>query len=681
MLVLGISGGADHVFENRDFLYPYGEVHDSAAALVEDGKIIAAIEEERLNRIKHTNKGPISALRFCLDRYGVRLSDVDKLVVAADEQVVAKVVRFRDYRRPEGEPLKDPRGLVQELLTRATEERIDDDKITFVHHHIAHAVSAYSLSGYDRGLVLTMDGGGDDVAGTVLNGEGSSLELLSRTPMSKSLGLFYLNVVGFLGYSLFDEYKVMGLAPYGNPEKYRSLFRSFYELLPDGDYVLKMDLPDALAGVTPPRKKKAPFLQVHKDIAAALQESLEEIVFHVLRHYKAQTGQRNLCLSGGVAHNCTLNGKLLYSGMFDRVFVQPAAHDGGLALGAAIYPFLGGSSGAAPSSRRLEHVFFGRDIESAERIEEILTGWNRLIDFERFDDIVDSTARLLAGGAVVGWVQGPSEFGPRALGNRSIIADPRPAENKDIINAMVKKREAYRPFAPSVLEEQAAEFFDLPPIENDFSFMTYVVKVRKEKQHLLRATTHVDGTARIQTVSKKTNGKYWSLIDAFGKITGVPVLLNTSFNNNAEPIVDSATDAIVTFLTTKLNYLVVGDYLVTKKQAERDAYLALIPSLPLYAKLVKTQKYVSVDELGTSFEIGSTVHSKYDVRISPKIYLLLSRAGGNKSFGELLAESQIADENDRGAVIDEMIELWSRRAITLAPRVADRDADPSISPA
>lgn len=675
MLVLGISGGADLVFENRDFLYPYGEVHDSAAVLVDKGNIVAAIEEERLNRIKHTNKGPISALRFCLDSYGAQLKDVDRLVVATDEQVIAKVIRFRDYRRIEGQPLKDPRGLVHELLVRGLREDIDDDKIMFVHHHFAHAVSAYWLSGYDSSLVLTMDGGGDDIAGMVLNAEDNSLKLLSRTPMSKSLGLFYLNVIGFLGYGLFDEYKVMGLAPYGDPEKFRTLFRSFYDLLPDGDYAFKMDLPDDLAGFAPSRKKKDPFLQVHKDIAAALQESLEEIVFHILRHYKAQTGQNSLCLSGGVAHNCTLNGKLLYSGMFEKVFVQPAAHDGGLALGAALYPFLKDSSNGVRSRSGLEHVLLGSKVETPEKINETLKEWESFLDFEYDRDIINTTARLLADGAVVGWVQGASEFGPRALGNRSIIADPRPAENKDIINAMVKKREAYRPFAPSVLEECAAEFFDLPEIENDFSFMTYVVKVREDKRHLLLATTHVDGTARIQTVSKKTNSRYWDLIDAFRKITGVPVVLNTSFNNHVEPIVDSVADAVVTFLTTQLNYLVVGDYLIKKKKIDPASYSDLMPSLPLYSRLVKTQEYISDDNMVTTYKISSTVHSKYDVQISSDTYLLLSRARENKTLGESLVNCDIAPGEGRSSVIDEMVELWSRRVIKLAPRRARHDQE------
>jgi len=668
MLVLGISGGLDQVYTERDFLFPYGTFHDSAAVLVEDGKVVAAIEEERLNRIKHTSKGAVSAIRFCLQSRGLHLNDLDQLTVYADEKGLGPGVRRAFYRRLEEKSVMGLRDIVHEMLVAGLGEDIDDRKLLFVPHHMAHAASAYVQSGYDRSLVLTIDGVGDAASGMILNGKGAELELLHVLPVQKSLGLFYLDVIRFLGYDQFEEYKVMGLAPYGDARRYRSVFRSFYKLLPDGDYTLNPDFPDILCKITHRRGKQEPFTQVYKDIAAALQESLEEIVFHIIAHYQKKTGQRRLCLAGGVAHNCSLNGKLLYSGMFEDIFVQPAAHDAGCAIGAALYPFFKQQSANGGSAKvtQLDHVFWGTEIGNGETIGKELEPWRDFLEFESRDDIAEHTAELLAQGFVVGWVQGRSEFGPRALGNRSIVADPRPAENKDIINSMVKKREAYRPFAPAVLEEYADEFFKLPRPGMFSPFMTFVVQVREEKRELLKATTHVDGTARIQTVSRLTNSSFWKLIDEFRKRTGVPVLLNTSFNNNAEPIVDSVQDAIVCFLTTKLHYLSVGNYLVSKKNIDRAAYLTLVPQLPPYARLTQTKKFVSNDQTATFFEIGNTYAKQFAVEVSQDIFHLLTMADGNATLGDLLSEPG-KFQADTNAIVDELVELWSKRVVKLKP--------------
>src|SRR5688572_21813287 len=314
--------------------------------------------------------------------------------------------------------------------------------------------------------------------------------------------------------------------------------------------------------------------------------------------------------------------------MFEDIFVQPAAHDAGCAIGAALYPFFKQQSANGGNGKvtQLDHVFWGTEIGNGEAVLNDLEQWRDFLEFESRDDIAEHTAELLAQGFVVGWVQGRSEFGPRALGNRSIVADPRPAENKDIINSMVKKREAYRPFAPAVLEEYADEFFKLPRPGMYSPFMTFVVQVREEMRELLKATTHVDGTARIQTVSRSTNSSFWQLIDEFRKRTGVPVLLNTSFNNNAEPIVDSVQDAIVCFLTTKLHYLSVGNYLVSKKNIDHAAYLTLVPQLPAYARLTQTKRFVSSDRTATFFEIGNSYAKQFAVEVSQDVFHLLATA-------------------------------------------------------
>jgi carbamoyltransferase len=393
---------------------------------------------------------------------------------------------------------------------------------------------------------------------------------------------------------------------------------------------------------------------------------LEEIVFHVVRHYRQLTRQKNLCLAGGVAHNCTLNGKLLRSGLFENIFVQPAAHDAGAALGAALYAYYQ-EKPKAKKLPQIEHVYWGTDIGGSQSILSQLTKWKDFVSIKKSEDICRETAELLASGNVVGWVQGRSEFGPRALGNRSILADPRPPENKDRINQMVKKREAYRPFAPSVLEEDVDEYFCVPAGQKALPFMIFIVDVKGDKCAALGAVTHVDGTARVQTVSKATNEIFWRLIDAFKAITGVPVLLNTSFNNNVEPIVDSVEDAIVCYLTTKLDYLIAGDYLVTRKELCWQDYLLLRPSLAPHATLHQTKKPNSCGTHSTQRFIQNTIDPQFQQSISPEVYSVLYSADGERRLKDIMAELGEADDRKVQAVILEVIDIWAQRHIVLRP--------------
>jgi len=479
------------------------------------------------------------------------------------------------------------------------------------------------------------------------------------------------------------------LAPYGNPEVYRDMFKTFYSLLPNGRHETHhqfFPVLNRLEGI--PREKDDPFTQVHKDVAAAIQDALEAIAFHILKHYKAKYNPKRLCLAGGVAQNCTLNGKILYSGMFDDVFVQPASTDAGTAIGGALYTYYTEAKQKPVGQRRLEHVYWGTDIGDNDQILQTIRQWELFLDCEKHDQIEAVTAQLLAEGAVVGWVQGRTEFGPRALGNRSILADPRPPENKDVINAMVKKREAFRPFAPSVLEEYAAEYYDIPDHWHykKFPFMTFVLGVRKDKQQILGATTHVDGTARIQTVSKDTNPRYWTLIDEFRKITGIPVVLNTSFNNNVEPIVNTVEEAIVCFLTTKINYLVAGNYLMKKKEVDHRLFLEMIPSLPLHVELAHKRSAVSLIEAKDIFEIRDNYLNTKNVmggthtsfpklsfglvrsEVSPRLYDALTRLNGSKTWGQLFDSSTFPNPPDDKEVENlaaEIKNLWTLRLVRL----------------
>jgi len=667
MIILGLAGGLDLAHTNA-FRVPFDAMHDSAAVLVRDGRVIAAIEEERLNRIKHTNKTPHRALRFCLESQGVRPEQVDAVAFYATEPWVNRVLEtmhLANFTLPE---LDTPRGMVQRLFREELGFALPPEKAFFVDHHECHAVSAYAMSGFDASLVATLDGQGEAISGVIFDGRGRELKPLKKFTAANSLGYLYRDVIRFLGYEMFDEYKVMGMAPYGDPAKFRTLFKTFYDLLPDGDYRLRLDRVPALFQIAKPRRKGGAFTETHQHIAAALQETVEEIALHVLGHFATTTGHTRLCLAGGVGHNCSMNGRVLYAKMFERLFVQPAAHDAGCALGAALAVQL--TKAPQSSIEPLTHVFWGSDLGEDAAIERELRSWEAFVASEKCDDVVNRTADLLANGEAIGWVQGRSEFGPRALGNRSILADPRPAENKDLINRMVKKREAYRPFAPSVLQEKVDEYFVTTPTQKEFPTMSVILDVRQEWRDKLGAITHVDGTARVQTVKRDANPRYWELIRAFGERTGVSMLLNTSFNNHAEPIVDSVRDAVVCFLTTDLHALVVGDWLVTKSLAATDAkaeaWLRVNVGLPVTVALARERSWVSATEQTWRHEVRFTYHHGKSAQISAAMHALLAVADGTRSVRTAAAAVGLG-EREAAQLVPELIELWTNRMIALAP--------------
>ncbi|GCE15721.1 carbamoyltransferase family protein [Tengunoibacter tsumagoiensis] len=664
MIVLGIGGGIDLIDENK-----YNAAHDSTAVLLDNGKLVFAIEEERLNRIKHTDKAPLRAIRECVQHYGIGIQQVDRIAVYGQEQALNQALQHTSLERTDIDGSQGIRSIIRNLLADEFGYQCDYERFLFVPHHMAHAMSTYCMSGFSDSLVLTMDGHGDGVSTVVSSGRNGTLEMLNTWFMADSLGFFYVEVIKFLGYEMFDEYKVMGLAPYGNPAKYRRLFKKFYRLLENGSYTIQFDRIDYLFEILQPRRKNEPFTQVHKDIAAALQEALETIVFHILDYYRTQTGHEHLCLAGGVALNCTLNGKILNSGAFKGMFVQPLSHDAGAALGAALYAVQ--KEDPQVPMPLLEHVYLGTDIGGNDTIERQIATWDALLAYEKVENIVETTAELLAQGKVIGWVQGRSEFGPRALGNRSILADPRPVENREIINAMVKMREAYRPFAPAVLEESVGDYYEVPAntTTTSFPYMIYVVSVKKEQQQLLGAVTHTDGTARIQTVSRATNEKFWQLIHNFGQKTGVPILLNTSFNNNAEPIVNSIQDAVVCFLTTKLHYLVIGDYLISRKEINASVLQQLVPSIPLYIVRNCSTRYRH-GHIVTDYTVQCNYSPKYTASLSQEAFAVLGRVDGKQSLQELFQSVALAEEQ-RETVLAEMLDLWSRRLVVLKPGAAE----------
>ncbi|MCU6498246.1 nodulation protein [Rugamonas sp. A1-17] len=619
-----------------------GWYHDSAAVLMVDGEVVAAIEEERLTRRKHTGKLPLRAMRACLEIARCAPDSVD--LFAFGEQGGAG--KHRD-------PAIAVDALSAILQAELGLKAAPRARVKLFEHHLCHALSAYAPSGYDEALVFTADGFGDGVSGYVIEACGKRLEILDQIAVPDSLGGLYQAALPLLGFGGHDEFKMMGLAPYGNPATYRRAFASAYRLEAEGRYQLNRGaLLRHLAELGPPRHPDDTFSPRDCDIAAAAQAALEDIALHVLRHYRDTTGLRKLCAAGGVMQNCALNGRLARSGLFDRIFVQPAASDCGLALGAACLAHLQHAGHDAHAIAPQSHVFFGRPIPEEQALAAQLQRWDGLLSFRRCDDIVRTAAQLLAAGQVLGWVQGRSEFGPRALGNRSILADPRAAVNKDRINAMVKKREAFRPFAPAVCSEDADRYFDLPH-GTDCSFMTVVVPVRQEFQSVLGAVTHVDGTARVQVVKQAHNPLFWRLIEAFGAQTGVPVLLNTSFNNNHEPIVDTVDDAVACLLTTGLDALAMGPFLVNKAELSPQRLLALRPVLCDDGCVA--QGWAQAADGGRE-QFHVLLAADRQIPISADAYRMLTAGQAGMQ----------TDTQDR-TLAAELLALWEQRAIHLRP--------------
>jgi carbamoyltransferase len=670
MNILGISGGLDPAYPAEGPLldvrvhYPWHHAHDSAAVMVCDGKVVAGIEEERLSRTKHTNKLPLNAIRYCLHATGLSFDDIDRLAYYVDQRHADGMVRTYVLQNPRTRAFSTGREFAIDLLNRHLNWDLSPERFVFVEHHLAHATSAFAMAPYNEALVVTLDGVGDGLAGTVYVGGGCQLTRIFELQPADSLGLLYMAAIEFLGYRFFDEYKVMGLAPYGDPGRFRPIFDQICVLHPEGRFSVNSEKLQLLDALGPPRRAGEPFTQVHRDLAAALQESIERAVFHQLRHYKDQTRLGNLCLAGGVAHNSTLIGKLLRSRLFDSVFVQPAAHDAGCALGAA----LSVHRELLPDKpiEALSHLYWGTDLGSSNAVFQELLRWKDLIEIRPVEDPSTEAANLIAEGKIIGWAQGRSEFGPRALGNRSILADPRRAENKDLINEMVKNRESYRPFAPSVLEEYAEQFFELPDGCSP-AYMTFTVPVRVAMRPKLPAITHIDGTARIQTVSRNTNERYWRLIEAFRQRTGVPVVLNTSFNHNHEPIVDSVEDAITCLLTTGLTHIIIDQYVVTKRPVRRAIVSQMLPTLPEHVQLVHSRQVGPDRGLKCLYRLESTVGRDTSRPISAATYKTLTCAiARNCSLGAALVSDGAA--SGHASVCEELFQLWVERLIRLVPR-------------
>jgi carbamoyltransferase len=602
--------------------------HDSAAALIVDGRIVAAAQEERFTRKKHDPGFPTHAIAFCLQAGGLQPEDLD--YVAFYDKPLLKFDRlletylafapagFRSFRLAMPVWLKDKlhlRRLLRRELPAARRARF-----VFTEHHESHAASAFYPSPFDEAAILTLDGVGEWCTAAIGTGEGNRIELLRELKFPHSLGLLYSAFTYYCGFKVNSgEYKLMGLAPYGRPQFTEVIRQQLVEIKKDGSIWMNMDYFNYCQGLTmtnerfhallggPPRRPETPLEQRHMDLAASIQVVTEEIVLNMARETHRLTAKKNLVLAGGVALNCVANGQVLREGPFSDLWIQPAAGDAGGALGAALFVW----HQLLENPRRPA----GRDTQLGsllgpaflnEEIERTLAAENAACrKFTDEAELLAEVARLLAAGKVVGWLHGRMEFGPRALGSRSILGDPRNPAMQSVLNLKIKQRESFRPFAPSVLRERASEYFALPP-GTESPYMLLVAPVREQHRtavsdadretmttdpdlrrrvNIVRSTlpaiTHVDYSARLQTVDEERHGRFYRLLKRFERITGCPALVNTSFNVRGEPIVCSPAEALRCFLATDMDALVLEDFVLRKEQmngvlsaAERAEHLA-----------------------------------------------------------------------------------------------------------
>jgi carbamoyltransferase len=551
--------------------------HDAACAIVVDGKLAGAAQEERFTRRRFDESMPVYAFAHCLRHAGVSIHDIDCVAYYEDPQ--QKLERQLFMGLPQV-PLGERHALFRLDATRPLREirnRLGyDGQVLTVGHHEAHAASAFYCSGFDEAALLTIDGVGEWATTTYGRGDAGGVHLLEEVRFPHSLGLLYATLTTYLGFEVnSDEYKVMGLAPYGKPT-YITKLRNLVEDLPGGQFRLdtryfdfagsdKMFTPALidLLGV-PPRGPKDDIGSVHEDLASSLQLLLEETMLGKLNHLSDLTGSDRLCYGGGVALNCVANARMMREGPFRNWFIQPAAGDAGCAAGAALLAHYRLTGEIDP--QRLTDVRLGPEYSDKCLRQILRQGEVSFTDYaQRTADLISATASQLAQGKVVGWFQGRMEFGPRALGSRSILADPGDAGMRDHINLLVKKRETFRPFAPAVVAERCSEFFEL---DRESPFMLETAQVRKNAS--LPAVTHVDGSARVQTVARDADPRFHALLSEFGRLTGYPVLLNTSFNMRGEPIVCDPVDALTCFVRASLDVLVAGDTMVERKAIPSD---------------------------------------------------------------------------------------------------------------
>jgi len=589
--------------------------HDSAAAIIIDGKIIAATQEERFTRIKHDSSYPYNAVKFVLEFSNLRLSEVDHIVFYEKpflkfERLLETYVAFApkgfiQFTKSMPSWLKEKlfqKKMLMKHLKQHDNEFKNENKILFSEHHLSHAASAFFPSPFEEAIILTADGVGEWATATVAIGKGKDLSIKKEIHFPHSLGLLYSAFTYYIGFKVNSgEYKLMGLAPYGEP-KYADLIKNkLIDIKPDGSFRLNQDFFNYATGLTmtnskfhnlfgekPRDSKNEKIKQFHMDIAASIQKVTEEVMISLAQSLRKEYNISNLCLAGGVALNCVVNGKILEKKIFNRVWIQPAAGDAGGSIGAALafWHIELNKDREKSDSDQMQGSYLG-PVYSDEEIKNSLIHLGANFEFLDEEKLIDKTAEDLSNGEAIGWFQGRMEFGPRALGGRSILGDPRSSSMQKNLNLKVKYRESFRPFAPSVLRADASDWFNL---NVDSPYMLLVANIKNDKiiemnenekklfgieklnikRSNIPAVTHVDYSARIQTVHRETNLKYYNLINKFKEKTGCPVLVNTSFNVRGEPIVNTPEDAFNCFMGTELDKLVIGNCYLEKRKQKKN---------------------------------------------------------------------------------------------------------------
>lgn len=564
---------------------------DSSACIYKDGTLIAATEEERIRRVKHWAGLPTEAIKFCLDEANIQLSDIDYVTVSRDPKAKLGEKVIRTLKNGISLKAVKDRGANSIKITGIKKDIADalgfdlkhvKAKVKFIEHHRSHMASSYHVSPFQEAAILSIDGMGDFTSTMRGIGRGNSIEVIDSVSYPHSIGIFYTSFTQYLGFPHYgDEYKVMGLSPYGSPKYTDKVWdviikknNGLFELNPiyfkhfkegvamsweSGSPEIGRIFSDAfIAQFGPIRKKGEEMTQYHKDLASSVQRVTEEVIFMMAEDLYQKTGLKNLCITGGVAQNSVANGKILANTSFEHLFVPPAGHDAGTSVGSALYHYhVNLENDRLPFQHQAYTgaCFDKNDIQSfldSERIK-----YNFIEDDEQ---LIDSVANFLHQGKVIGWFQGRAEFGPRALGNRSIIVDPSRDDAKELLNSKIKRRESFRPFAPSILKEATKDYFE---VIDDVPFMEKVYQIKKEKRSVIPAVTHVDGSGRLQTVSMEDNPKYYKLIKKFSSLSGIPILLNTSFNEN-EPIVNTPKHAYDCFARTNMDILVLGNFILSR---------------------------------------------------------------------------------------------------------------------
>lgn len=565
---------------------------DSSAAILRDGILIAATEEERFTRVKHWAGFPAQAIQFCLQEAGITIHDVDHIAIGRDPRakllrkllyVAAHPVAGYHNLRTRLSNAKKVTKLEEEFtsLFPETDAAVIKSKLHFVEHHRAHLASSFFASPFQEAALLSIDGSGDFSTTMIGRGTNNKMEVIDSVDFPHSMGLFYTAMTQFLGFPHYgDEYKIMGLAPYGKPmykeqiskmiiAKPNGLFKldlKYFTILNSNVITYSADHKPVVASLFsekvsellgPARKSNDELTQKHKDIARSVQEVAEDIYMHLLHRVHSLTQLDSVCVAGGVSQNSVANGKITRRTPFKKVYIPSAGHDAGIAMGSALY--VHHQLLNQPRQQAIWSAYTGADFTN-EEIEAILKNKNITYQRKSDEEVYSEAVTCLLDGGVIGWFSGKAEFGPRALGARSIIADPRRADAKDILNSKIKRRESFRPFAPSILEEYVDEYFE---VNDRVPFMEKVFPIRSEKQSQIPAVTHVDGSGRLQTVNKEISRRYYQLIDTFREKTGVPILLNTSFNEN-EPIVNTPQEALDCFLRTNMDMLILENCMITR---------------------------------------------------------------------------------------------------------------------